>query len=165
MSGNSDSWCSPPEISGPLELFFGGPVACDPCSNDRSIIKAVKTFTRGGLVLPWGKTTYENPPYSSTDIWTDKGIQEMRAGRVVELVRLTMVSTSVKWWRRQCAIPKRNPRLLFTKRLSFLDPDAAQAGMKREGARFDTVLTYFGPRVKRFERHFKHLTTWMSWGR
>jgi hypothetical protein len=88
-----------------------------------------------------------------------------RARHVKELVRLTLVSTAALWWRRQCLVPRRNPRLLFTKRLSFLDPFAEDAGMKREGARFDTVLTYFGPRVTAFEAAFRHLTRWMTWGR
>lgn len=164
-TGNMDSWCSPPEVSGPLEEFFDGPVRCDPCSNDRSIIKAIVRYTYGGLHRPWGETSYENPPYSKLGAWTDRGICELRNSNVRELVRLTPVATSTIWWRRQCYEPRRNPRLLFTRRLSFLDPDSPEAGMRRMGARFDTVITYFGPRVTRFERHFRHLTRWMSWGR
>lgn len=164
-AGNSDSWCSAPEVTEPLEQFFGGPVDTDPCSNDRSIVKALVKYTYGGLHRPWGATTYENPPYSKTGTWTECAISQMRIGNVRELVRLTMVSTSTVWWQRQCLKPRRNPRLLFTKRLSFLDPFAEDAGMKREGARFDTVLTYFGPRATAFEAAFRHLTRWMSWGR
>ena len=164
-TGNSDCWCSPPEVSLPLAEFFGGAVDCDPCSNARSIIKAVAAYTHGGLVKRWGRTNYENPPYSALSAWTDKGLAEMRSGRVVELVRLTPVSVSTLWWQRQCLKPRRNPRLLFTKRISFLDPAAETIGMRRVGARFDTVITYFGPRVVAFERCFRHLARWMSWGR
>lgn len=161
----SDSWCSPPEVTEPLAEFFVGAVDCDPCSNAQAIVLAKVSYTFGGLHLPWGETSYENPPYSVTGAWTDKGISEMRLGRVRELVRLTMVSTSSGWWSRQCLVPRRNPRLLFTKRLQFLNPDGSDAGARRESARFDTVLTYFGPRVVEFERRFRHLTRWMAWGR
>jgi hypothetical protein len=162
---SSDSWCSPPEVTEPLAEFFGGPVDCDPCSNGRSIVQAVTAYTFGGLHRPWSKTNYENPPYSKTGPWTDKAIAELASGRVLELVRLTMVASSTEWWSRQSLRPKRNPRYLFTKRLCFLDPFAAQAGMKRQNARFDTVLTYYGPRTAKFERCFQHLTRWTAWGR
>jgi DNA N-6-adenine-methyltransferase (Dam) len=163
--GNSDAWCSAEEVTVPLEQFFGGPVHTDPCSNEFSIVRARVKYTYGGLHRPWGETTYENPPYSKTKVWTDCAINEMRIGNVRELVRLTMVSTSTVWWRRQCLVPRRNPRLLFTRRLKFYDPFAKTTKVTKMGARFDTVLTYYGPRVTAFEAAFRHLTRWMSWGR
>ncbi len=89
----------------------------------------------------------------------------MRCGRVRELVRLTMASTSALWWRRQCLVPRRNPRLIFTKRLQFIDPFAEGDGEVRAGSRFEPVLSYFGPRVRQFERCFRAITMWVSWGR
>ena len=165
MTATSDWWCSPPEVAGPLEQFFNGPVGCDPCSNPRSIIRARVAYTHGGLVLPWARTSYENPPYSAAGAWTDKAISEMKSGTVRELVRLTMASTSTAWWQRQCLVPRRNPRLIFTKRLKFIDPFAEDAGETRQGSRFEPVLTYFGPRVTEFEREFKSIAMWMGWGR
>jgi hypothetical protein len=161
----SDAWCSPPEIADPLEEFFQGPVDVDPCSNSRSIIRARMAYAVFGLVRPWGRTTYENNPYSETGAWTEKAIAEMRCGNVRELVRLTMASTSSQWWRRQCLVPRRNPRLLFTKRLKFIDPFAADDGEIRAGSRFEPVLTYFGPRAARFDRCFRGITMWSTWGR
>jgi hypothetical protein len=180
----SDDWCTPPEVTEKLAEFFGGPVDVDPCSNANSIVQARKTYASGGLHLPWGRTTYENPPYSATGTWTERAIAQL--GSVVEeLIRLTMVSTSTTWWERQCTVPRRNPRLLFTRRLAFLDPgrfvttsagwsmhherdpdsQRRRDGARRNSAKFDTVLTYYGPRVRRFENCFSSLTRWKAWGR
>lgn len=175
---STDTWCSPRVVGDGLVDFFHGPVDCDPCSNERSIIQARNAYTIGGLVKSWMETDYENPPYSTTDIWTIKGINEIRLGNVSELVRLVMVSTSTVWWRHQCGTEPiilpgrkehyaRNPRLLFTKRLKFIG-DAASSDAKltkKHGARFDTVLVYYGRRVSAFDKAFARITKWSTYGR
>ena len=154
---DSDQWCSPRDIADPLAQFFGGPVGCDPCSNDRSIIRARVVYTWGGLSLPWRETTFMNNPYSCNIPWVGKALYEMRISNVRELVTLMMVAPSTVWWARMCSY-RRNPRLLFTPRLKFI-------GSGKFGARFDTVLKYYGHRHRAFEREFKHLTRWSAWGR
>lgn len=172
--GNSDSWCTPRPVSDRLVDFFAGPVGVDPCSNEVSIIQAHVAYTFGGLHLPWGglpgvpDTAYENYPYSQGDEWTNKMLRELAAGRVDEHVRLVMAATSTTWWRRQCLKPKRNPRILFTKRLAFITPfqnGKTEKGEKTSSARFEPALIYYGPRAKRFERVFAGITSWTSWGR
>lgn len=188
---DSDSWCSPRSVADPLYDFFDGPVGTDPCSNPNSIIRARRAFHAGGLHLPWTRpkdppTAYRNNPYSDTLSWICKAIREMkkREQPLEEEVGLVMVATSTKWWRHMCGVEPvlvqpdwdrkldrnythtgkmrelvpRNPRLLFTGRLKFI-------GDTDQGARFDTVLTYYGPRVTLFDRTFKHLTKWSTWGR
>jgi hypothetical protein len=157
---DTDSWCSPPEIADPVEEFFDGPVDVDPCSNDRS------------LVLPWRLprtqakgTVYENDPYSKAGIWTDKMLRELACDNVTEIIRLSIMATSSVWWQRMCLEPKRRPRVLGLRRISFLDPFAEAAGKRREVCRFEPALTYIGPRVKRFDKVFAHLTRWSTWGR
>jgi hypothetical protein len=168
---SSDSWCSPPEISVPLEDFHGGPVDIDPCSNDRSIIRARLALTTGGLVLPWrlkrpvDRTGYQNDPYSQSEAWTVKMLAELAAGNIREHARLCMMSTSAVWWALMCLRPRRNPRILALKRIAFLDPFATEAGKKRMGCRFEPALVYFGPRPAKFTRTFAHLTRWTTWGR
>jgi hypothetical protein len=164
----SDWWCSPAEIADPLEEFYGGPVGIDPCSNDRSIIRAVVALTYGGLVRSWRtakRTGYQNDPYSQAGAWTDKMLRELRYGNLREHVRLSMFTPSTKWWVNMCATPRCNPRILALKRISFLDPFADEAGQKRDSCRFELALTYFGPRPERFTKVFAHLTRWTTWGR
>lgn len=137
------------------------------------------------------RTVYRNNPYSKTDPWIDKAIRELRKSNeapVEEEVGLVMVSTSTGWWRKMCgvepvllfqnedgstttkpnkkgAMSRRKPneiwapraRLLFTGRLKF-------RGDVGFGARFDTVLSYYGTRVREFEREFKSITKWAAWG-
>lgn len=170
---DSDWWCSPPEIADPLEEFFEGPVDVDPCSNERSIIRARRAYTSGGLVLPWRLpakmkprlTGYQNDPYSQAGVWTAKMLAEISSGNLREHIRLSMFTPSSKWWVDMCGKPRRNPRILALKRISFLDPFADEAGQKRDSCRFELALTYFGTRPERFTKVFAHLTRWTTWGR
>lgn len=161
----SDKWCSPPEVTDPVAEFFDGPVDIDPCSNERSLVLARTTYTSGGLVLPWVGTAYENPPYSQGGPWVAKGLAEMKNGNVRELIRLTMFQSSTQWWSDMCLKPRRNPRILGLTRLKFLDPRQSDPMKDRQVCRFEPALTYFGPRQKRFDRVFAHLTMWSTWGR
>lgn len=164
----SDTWCSPPEIGEPLEQFFQGPVDVDPCSNERSVIKALVAYTTGGLILPWRRhvpgTCYENFPYSQGQPWTDKMLNELATGNVTEHIRLSMMATSTKWWSDMCLLPRLVPRVLGLKRLKFLDPRPGKAD-DRVVCRFEPALTYIGHRPERFTREFDHLTMWATWGR
>jgi hypothetical protein len=172
-SATSDWWCSPPEVTVPLhDTLFQGPVDIDPCSNVRSIVKSRMALTKGGLILPWwvpddpgDQTAFENWPYSVSAAWTAKAIYELKVGHVLEIVRLGPAMTSTQWWADGCRLPRRNPRIMFTKRISFLDPFAASAGMRRMTCRFEPALWYYGPNVRRFERAFRHLERWSTWGR
>lgn len=167
--GFSDWWCTPPDVATPLEQLFGGPVGVDPCSNPMSIVRAHLRLFELGLALPWARvghegseTVYENPPYSQGGAWAQKAIDEVNSGRVRELIRLVMLQASTRWWRDQCLLAKRNPRILALKRLSFLDP---ATGNKRMSCHFEPALVYFGPRHACLEREFAHVTSWSTWGR
>lgn len=167
----SDWWCSPPEIADPLEEFFDGPVDVDPCSNERSIIRSRVAFMYGGLVLPWVAeegvpgSVYQNDPYSKAAAWTAKMLAELASGNVIELVRLSMMSTSSHWWSDMCTKPAVNPLILATRRIPFLDPENPVVGKRRMTCRFEPALTYIGPRPDRFRATFAHLTRWSAWGR
>ena len=168
---DSDSWCSPPEISDGLLEMFQGPVDVDPCSNERSIIRARMAFTAHGLALPWrlprpvDRTGYQNDPYSQAAAWTYKMLHELAVGNVREHVRLCMMSTSTQWWADQCHKPRRNPRILALRRLEFLDPFLRWGSGGTGVARFEPALLYWGPRPARFTKVFAHLTRWSTWGR
>lgn len=173
---STDDWCSPPEITDLLVEFWGGRCDLDPCSNGRSIVKAKRALTAGGLHLPWGKRTFENNPYSRMDPWVDKGAHEMAAGRTVELVTLWPVATSTRWWKRAVGFDPvapelrdgkevivSNPTILFPKRLAFID----ERGVQVKGCRFDSVLFFYGPerRHKIFGHVFSSLINWQTRGR
>lgn len=156
----SDEWCSPPEVAVPLFDFWGF-ADTDPCSNKRSIIKAHEAWTIGGLVRPWGEQSYANWPYSKNEAWSSKAIGEMRARHVHELVILCMFAASTQWWQNLMLVPRRNPRVIATKRLKFLGP----GGKPVDSSRFEPALIYYGPRAKRFDKHFRSIAMWSTWGR
>ncbi len=58
--------------------------------------------------------------------------------------------------------PRRNPRVICTKRIPFLGPSGLPLA---SGARFDTSLIYYGPKVKKFDKLFRHVARWTTWGR
>jgi hypothetical protein len=157
----SDEWCTGPEIATPLLDLWDGPADCDPCSNERSIVKAVTKYCEGGLILPWKRKTYQNHPYSTNEPWVAKAIREMQVGRVRELVILCMTATSTRWWQRLMIEPKRNPRVITTKRLKFIGP----SGKPMDSSRFEPALIYYGKRTKQFDREFRHVAMWSTWGR
>lgn len=177
----SDSWCTPPEITEPLEQFMQGPVDVDPCSNSRSIVRARMTMRSGGLIRPWrmetpvNRSVYQNDPYSKSGVWTDKMLYELASGNVEELVRLCTMATSTQWWEAMCGTSEmvvpvglgniRNPKILGIKRVAFLDPFNPDPGEKRQGCRFEPALVYFGSRPREFCNAFAHLTRWATWGR
>jgi hypothetical protein len=157
---SSDEWCSPPEVGEPLYDFWGY-ADCDPCSNLRSVIRAITVYTTAGLVLPWRRKSYANWPYSQNEPWSAKAIAEMKAGRVRELVVLCMTATSTRWWQNLMIEPRRNPRVILTKRLKFLGP----GGVPVDSSRFEPALIYYGARTGAFDRHFRHIAMWSTWGR
>jgi hypothetical protein len=157
---SSDEWCTGPEISVPLFDFWGY-ADCDPCSNSRSIIRARSSYTSGGLIRPWKQKTYENHPYSQNAPWIAKAIYEMKVKNVSQLVILCMCAASTQWWQDAMLLPKRNPRVIATKRLKFIGP----SGKPVDSSRFEPALIYYGPNAAKFDRHFKHVAMWSTWGR
>lgn len=167
---SSDSLCTPPTIADPLADFFGGPVDCDPATNEHALIRARVQYTELGLQLPWGGagvgsgrgTWWVNWPYSTNEPWADKAIYEMKIGNAREGVVLCMSATSTMWWQSMMLRPRRNPRVICTPRIAFYGPNGKPL---ESGARFDTALIYYGSRATRFDQHFRHVTRWSTWGR
>lgn len=159
---DSDSLCTPPEIFTRMYDLFDGIPDCDPCTNDHALVRARKRHLSLGLVLPWGEKTYENHPYSTNEPWIDKAIYEMKIGRVRELLILCMVASSTEWWQKAMIRPRRNPRVICTKRLKFYGPTGQPM---KHTARFDTALIYYGTKVKKFDRLYASLARWTAWGR
>lgn len=159
---DSDSLCTPPLILDPMYELFDGIPDCDPCTNEHSIVKAKKHYTFGGLQFPWGRKTWENHPYSDNDPWQQKACYEMKIGNVHELLVLCMAAPSTLWWQGFMLKPRRNPRVIFTKRIAFLGPGGKKL---KHGARFDTALIYYGTKARKFDRLFQHVERWSTWGR
>ena len=171
---DSDSLCTPPTILDPIYELYEGMIDVDPCSNPHSIVRAKIAYYTGGLTMPWSANgrvggppgnDYENHPYSINDPWMQKAVYEMKVGHVRELVVLCMAAPSTYWWQGFMIKPRVNPRVVCTGRLKFMGPDGRPM---KDTARFDTALIYYPSRksrVAKFDRLFKHVTRWSTWGR
>jgi hypothetical protein len=159
---DSDSLCTPPLIFEPMYELWGGIPDCDPCWNPHALVRAKTQYPTGGLLFPWRLNTYENHPYSINEPWMAKAVYEMKLGHVTELLVLCMAAPSTAWWNGFMVKPKRNPRVNFTKRLKFYGPNGRPMP---HGARFDTALIYYGSKVAKFDRLFRHVERWSTWGR
>ena len=159
---SSDSLCTPPGYVNRIYELLGDPIGCDPCTNEHSIIRAKTAYTWGGLIKPWRDRCYENHPYSINKPWIDKAVHEMKVGHVSELLILCMTATSTDWWKKAMTAPRRNPRVICTKRIKFLGPGGKPLA---NGARFDTSLIYYGKRAQKFDRLFASVAMWTTWGR
>lgn len=50
-----------------------------------------------GLLIEWKDKTFVNPPYSKTELWVNKAIEENRKGKFI--VMLVRMDTSTRWFR------------------------------------------------------------------
>ena len=70
-------WLTPPELYARLHAEFG--FDFDPCPFPRPDFF-------DGLVVPWGRSNYVNPPFKGPTAWVRKAIAENRQGKGVVFV-------------------------------------------------------------------------------
>lgn len=96
-SSLSDSTCTPKWLADMLPDRD-----LDPCSNDRSHIRARWSFSLekklDGLKLPWMGTVYENWPYANPKPWAIKTMHELRIGNCTDAIVLCKLDGSTDWW-------------------------------------------------------------------
>ncbi len=125
---STDEWCTPKWLAEAL-----GPFDLDPCSNERSHIKAKSTSSlakgHDGLMCNWhDMSVFVNPPYSNPLPWAQK--LRDHNGPWCALLKL---DPSTKWW---AALMEATPTVApFRKRLKF-------EGEQSMTANFPSVLVY-----------------------
>lgn len=147
-----NEWYTPAEHIEVVRAFLGG-IELDPASSAKAqkVVKAAKFHTRDddGLAHEWNGRVWLNPPYAQPAIqqFTQKMVDEVRAGRVTEAIMLTHNYTDTAWFhiaQSACAA------ICFTRgRIAFIDPDGNKA-MPTQGQAF----FYYGDRVKDFVAAF-----------
>ena len=153
-SSTEDSWCTPRHIVDRVRDLGEGRIALDPCSNPNSIVGAdVEWFGppngSDGLLLPWSKADgliYVNPPYTEKYAWTWKCHVEHQRNIGCEIVALLPADTDTQWFQRFAA--KAQKRCFLDKRLKF-------HGDRNHGARFPSVVIYWGIRPHKFIAAFE----------
>ena len=105
----TDNWRTPKKIYEDLDREFH--FDFDPCPYPRSNLD--------GLIIEWGKSNFVNPPYSETEKWVKKAVEEHQKGKSV--VMLLRLDASTKWFR-DLILPNAEIRL-FDDRLHFVNID------------------------------------------
>lgn len=132
-SEGSDSWCTPKWLCDLL-----GAWDLDPCSNDRSHVRAARRIAlpEDGLLADWTRddgapaSTYVNPPYSNVMPWA-RGLAR-HDGPWCALLKL---DPTTRWWGE---LMTAHPTVaMFRRRIRF-ETDSG-AGMT---ANFPSVLVY-----------------------
>lgn len=131
---STDDWCTPRWLADLL-----GPFDLDPCSNERSHIKAETVCIEGtadGLKERWARwRVFVNPPYSKPLPWCQK--LRDHDGPWCALLKL---DPSTRWW---AALMEATPTVApFRKRLKF-------EGDQSMTANFPSVLVYSAWRPSR----------------
>lgn len=116
-----DSWATPPWLTALLPA-----VDLDPCSNDRSTVRADRAYdlARGedGLALPWSGSLWINPPYSDVLPWAERLIASPDVTACGVLIN---VDPSTRWWR--LLTGRLSIALLLTRRVQFDPPPGVQS--------------------------------------
>lgn len=152
---SSDERYTPQWLLDQAREFFGCEIGWDPCApEDGSNPVNAKTFytkAQDGLYMPWHTLEgpgWVNPPYSVGQVqkWGHKMAEEARHG--AEFVAITQNDCSTAWHRfirNNC-----DCRCQYGKRIGFVRPD----GRALPGAKFGSVLWYFGRERRRFDRYW-----------
>jgi phage N-6-adenine-methyltransferase len=78
QKSKSDKWQTPAEVYDPLNAEFH--FTFDPCPINW------KEGDTDGLTVPWGQSTFCNPPYSATAKWIKKAYEESLKGKTIVML-------------------------------------------------------------------------------
>jgi phage N-6-adenine-methyltransferase len=140
-----DSWSTPPEFLESIVRPILETIDLDAASNEaaQAVVQATRWFSAedDALAQEWAGNVWLNPPYSHplVERFALKAIEEVKSGRVTQLLVLVNSSTSSVWWHE---LAKACTVVAFPLgRISFWSPH----GLEGEANRSPSTLFYFGP--------------------
>lgn len=157
----SKDWGTPAKYVDAVRSFFGGHIDLDPCSNEWSIVNAMREYRlpeHDGLKESWDyRTIYVNPPYgsdrkqgTSISYWLCQCDFANRHYRS-EILALIPVATNTGHWKKYVFGKAAAVCFLADTRLKFLIN--GQKGGK--GAPMACCMAYWGKNYDRFLAVFK----------
>jgi hypothetical protein len=153
-------WNTPPKYIEPIEKFFDGNVALDPCSNEYSMINASTKYSlpdQDGLKSSWNfPTIFVNPPYGSdrernTSIrnWIAKCAFANRKYNS-EVLALIPVAPNTRHWKEYVFPTATAICFLYDSRPKFYLDGVEH----KKGAPMACVMVYWGNDVEKFKETF-----------
>lgn len=152
-----DCWNTPIDIVSDVLEFFNQNLELDPCSNSLGCpnvpAKTLYTEELDGLSKPWiAESVFMNHPYSESKLWIPYAAQQYECGNAKEIVILTKLDISTKWWQSICNYPW----IAVNRRLKF--------GGSKSAAPFQSAIVYLGDNLSRFKEIFqKYGTIYVSY--
>lgn len=182
LSSSSPEWYTPDTPYLQAVRACLGHIELDPasCEVANRVVQAERIFTvaDNGLTLPWtAKTAFVNSPYGyegapdkrkngewnprlgrpNQRIWSQKLIDEHKAGNVMQAIMLCNAQTGENWFQPLWAYP-----ICFVDhRIPFYtvgaNGDVTNCKNGKSGPTHASVFVYFGPWEHRFETAFEHI--------
>ncbi|HUX55998.1 MAG TPA: DNA N-6-adenine-methyltransferase [Bacteroidales bacterium] len=149
-----NEWFTPAEYVEKSRNVMGS-IDIDPASSDaaQQIVKAKQYYTvnDNGLDKNWIGNIFLNPPYSCTKIkaFTDKIIEEYKAGHIKQAIVLTNNNTDTTWFHKLAQI---STVMCFTKgRIKFYNGEEISDPM------YGQVFFYIGNDSAKFKEYFSEV--------
>jgi len=118
FSSQKHDWKTPKSLFRCLERLFGK-FDLDPCTEDNHLqVPYYYTSKDNGLVKEWFGRVYVNPPYSETEKWVRKAIQEVKEDRAKQVVMLLASRTDTRWFH-ELVLPNATEILFIKGRIRF----------------------------------------------
>lgn len=161
-SGNIE-WYTPPPILDAARSVMGG-IDCDPasCPDANRNVRASVYFTQktNGLVKPWGRRVWLNPPYKRGLVkdFINALLAKLKAGEVRQACVIVNNATETRWF--QALLAQCTAVCFLLGRVKFIDKHGKCPGTGIQGQ----AVLYFGPRVAAFRQRFSALGTVMTRG-
>jgi len=130
---SNDEWGTPPKLVDRFRREYG--CAIDVCATQENA-KLSRFYTQevNGLLQPWDRPVWCNPPYSNITPWVQRAAQRKQT-----CVFLVPLSTSEKWWREW--VQPFADIVYLPKRIKFVGADCV---FNKPQA----IVIYPGPRVR-----------------
>lgn len=133
FSSATDEWATPQDVYKSLDKEFH--FTFDPCPlrGGCDYYKKQDGFIaiQNGLLIPWGKSNFVNPPYSAIKHWCRKAYEEWQLGKTI--VMLIPSRTDTRYWHDY--IMKSNEIRFIKGRLKF--------GNAKNSAPFPSAIVVF----------------------
>jgi hypothetical protein len=152
-------WLTPESILLPVREYFEGPIPLDPATETSNPTNAELFYTKkdNGLIKPWDKPVFINPPYG-------KGIQDwcekihLEATRkptraIIALLPCGSGRPGTKYWQKHMFQKHLNIICYVRGRINFLKAD----GQAAKGNTYPSQIMGFNVVENHFVNCFKHL--------